>query len=625
MSIHAVFTTLDRIPALTREVSLPQLNRFISLLSQLKTDIIVSQPPSHDPLQPPTIMAPHHRLFLSKVCGIELRFIDTCWTAVKDIIWQTEATSTRLNDTDFEACMLTIFTAGQSLWPPVYKCTQCPNPKTLRQHSSLCEVTLFTLRNGPRPTFAGHLSCPECSTQFYPNYYTFGGSRMYYEGIPDIIQVSKHHYIEKALAELLITQMVMAWTSATNGAQIYNQLFCSPTSSLAPEHVWDAFIVYSLIKDSISQGTLLIVPDGGEQKHRFDQAMSERSQRIATFGQDLINHYCDRCLKVTEKERGTFCKIHALVVDGICIGHPRCAFQAPTPCENPLSSVKHRFCSFHQDEEQICSIVSCRDFVEAGFLTCNHPDHRQLEINRNRRQKAMFQLKNVLAWQGIAQPSNLQELEDIPDDIEHSDGPYAPGPSTTFSEDSKDCPDKDNNDTKLKGIFGRLRTHAELVFHRPCGIMVRRVSCLRAESLTQVSNELQWFKTINMLPEVIFYDNNCRLYRYLKAHNNPIAEESGLPVDVFHWKSKHKRTDVECAVHCNPYRFPELREDAEDVEGKWSFNSSVAEQNNVWLGGFLSIVREMGSVKYNFFLDEMIQLKNEMTLSKLHKYNADII
>ncbi|KAJ3926412.1 MAG: hypothetical protein NXY57DRAFT_905672, partial [Lentinula lateritia] len=114
------------------------------------------------------------------------------------------------------------------------------------------------------PPFSIDILSIECSMQFYPNYYTFGGSRMYYKGIPDIIQVLKHHYIEKALAELLITQMVMAWTSATNGAQIYNQLFCLLTSSLAPEHVWDAFIVYSFIKDSISQGMLLIVPDGGE-------------------------------------------------------------------------------------------------------------------------------------------------------------------------------------------------------------------------------------------------------------------------------------------------------------------------------------------------------------------------
>ncbi|KAJ3926411.1 MAG: hypothetical protein NXY57DRAFT_905670, partial [Lentinula lateritia] len=68
-------------------------------------------------------------------------------------------------------------------------------------------------------------------------------------------------------------------------------------------------------------------------------------------------------------------KIHVLVVDRICIGHPRCAFQAPTLCKNPLSSVEHCFCSFHQDEEQICFIISCCDLVEAGFLTCNHPDH----------------------------------------------------------------------------------------------------------------------------------------------------------------------------------------------------------------------------------------------------------
>ncbi|KAE9382721.1 hypothetical protein BT96DRAFT_786595, partial [Gymnopus androsaceus JB14] len=119
------------------------------------------------------------------------------------------------------------------------------------------------------------------------------------------------------------------------------------------------------------------------------------------------------------------------------------------------------------------------------------------------------------------------------------------------------------------------------------------------------------------LPEVCFYDNNCRLYRYLNAHDDPIKEELCLPVDPFHWKCKHKKTDIECAVHCNPCRFPELREDTEDQNGKWVFNSSVAEQNNVWLGGYLALVREMGFVKYNFFLDEMIRRKNELILAKL--------
>ncbi|KAE9388674.1 hypothetical protein BT96DRAFT_835922, partial [Gymnopus androsaceus JB14] len=57
----------------------------------------------------------------------------------------------------------------------------------------------------------------------------------------------------------------------------------------------------------------------------------------------------------------------------------------------------------------------------------------------------------------------------------------------------------------------------------------------------------------------------------------------------------------------------------------WFFNSSIAEQNNVWLGGYSSIVREMGSVKYNFFLDEMIRCKNKLILSKLQSYNPGVL
>ena len=53
-------------------------------------------------------------------------------------------------------------------------------------------------------------------------------------------------------------------------------------------------------------------------------------------------------------------------------------------------------------------------------------------------------------------------------------------------------------------------------------------------------------------------------------------------------------------------------------DGKtWLFNSSIAEQTNVWLGGYHAMLREMGTVKFNFFLDEMIMRKNRMTKAKL--------
>ncbi|KAF8572832.1 hypothetical protein K439DRAFT_1377384, partial [Ramaria rubella] len=48
------------------------------------------------------------------------------------------------------------------------------------------------------------------------------------------------------------------------------------------------------------------------------------------------------------------------------------------------------------------------------------------------------------------------------------------------------------------------------------------------------------------------------------------------------------------------------------VNSSWLFNFSAAEQTNAWLGGFLSIVREMCMERYNFFLDEMIRRQNNM-------------
>lgn len=96
--------------------------------------------------------------------------------------------------------------------------------------------------------------------------------------------------------------------------------------------------------------------------------------------------------------------------------------------------------------------------------------------------------------------------------------------------------------------------------------------------------------------------------------NDPDFKDVGLSVDVFHFNCKHSQKDVFCQMNCNPALFPELL--SEDGKG-WYFNSSIAEQTNVWLGGFHAIVREMLVDRYNFFLDEMIILRNRMTHAKL--------
>ena len=122
------------------------------------------------------------------------------------------------------------------------------------------------------------------------------------------------------------------------------------------------------------------------------------------------------------------------------------------------------------------------------------------------------------------------------------------------------------------------------------------------------------FRAPGSMPDIVFYDNNCTLYKHLFHINDPLLESVGFPVDVFHWQCKHKKDGIECSYHCNPLLFPELI----GVDGTgWYFNSSIAEQTNVWLGGYHAILREMGVTKFNFFLDEMIMRKNQLTVVKL--------
>ena len=88
-----------------------------------------------------------------------------------------------------------------------------------------------------------------------------------------------------------------------------------------------------------------------------------------------------------------------------------------------------------------------------------------------------------------------------------------------------------------------------------------------------------------------------------------------LPVDVFHYKTKHKESDIDCGKNCNPYIWPELRID----DKEWRFNSSAAEQVNSWYVGFQAIVQEMQVDRYNFFLNEMVKRKNRSTVEDLKR------
>jgi len=120
------------------------------------------------------------------------------------------------------------------------------------------------------------------------------------------------------------------------------------------------------------------------------------------------------------------------------------------------------------------------------------------------------------------------------------------------------------------------------------------------------------FSVSSQKPNHLFFDNNCSLSKHIKG--DPFFKDIRLTVDVFHFNCKHSAKDLWCQSNCNPVNYPELLGE----NGKaWYFNSSIAEQTNVWLGGFHSILREMQVDRYNIFLDTMILLRNTMTHNKL--------
>ncbi|KAF8193272.1 hypothetical protein K438DRAFT_1589761, partial [Mycena galopus ATCC 62051] len=193
-------------------------------------------------------------------------------------------------------------------------------------------------------------------------------------------------------------------------------------------------------------------------------------------------------------------------------------------------------------------------------------------------------------------------------------------PGSIGLDDSVPCEatKSDTGNRKFKALFGGSRTHNEQILVRPCGVIVSRATFYNAEAVSNVLLFVQ--KTFSVprafKPEHFIYDTNCNAKQQVLARPEEWSWflDVGMTVDVFHFLHKHKVGHEFCQEHCSPADHPELM----GPDGtSWFFNTSIAEQTNVWLGGYHSICREMLPVKYNFFLDEMIRLRNEITVAKL--------
>ncbi|KAF8574954.1 hypothetical protein K439DRAFT_1649684 [Ramaria rubella] len=465
---------------------------------------------------------------------------------------------------------------------------------------------LFTLRRGVLPVWAVSSYCKNCSTRYYHNYSVTLASapdatRNYYCTISPFIQVTGHSYIEGDVCKFIETQMV---ASAQSISQVYNMALKTPgdsqpnastflKKSMDGELVLDAFFLHVLLHDNMKRGACLSVPHHGSHNDQFTDALNERNFSMAGTGQEMWWHACNECAKMYTGQDGHIYRMTAGVTDGITVGHPCCCVH---DCKVPLEHHHHRFCPTHRHFNDLCQVKGCAFPTELGHRTCSLINPQPL-LGQLRNRLDMLNIHQV----GRAGPISMGSLSTSAASLNTA----AVSSSTALSlGDTGTLSLGTPHQTKVQ--FGRSWTNNEQLF-----------DFLKATFPLHYPGGMSSY---------IFYDNNCWLMAHLIHNGDDCFIKVGLPVDVFHFKCKHKETDVMCQTHCNPACIKELVGNADTANG-WIFNSSAAEQANVWFGQFVPNVCEMLPVQcvisndngYNFYLDEMIAIRNRFLVSELQR------
>ncbi|TFK17030.1 hypothetical protein FA15DRAFT_683625 [Coprinopsis marcescibilis] len=579
---------------------------FIRLAAALRCNILHGQPPTYDMSRPPTTLPEQVKEFLHCSVSIALEDIDICWKAVKQTVWSLDATAhasaadARLSHSYRNRI------STQALYPPVLKCTDplCSATDKLLRGGDKSEkkIVLYTIGDGMCATYHHQLWCLGCRTVYHHNYAVKNGVQTYYGGVPGVIEIGKHHYVEKAEINMFINLMLISWTSACNSAEIYNWSLMDPNNQpedwglsfkFRPEHIWHSLIYLSILAWYAAEGNILMVSNDEEQKDQLLDAITEWNNQFEKQRQPEWAQYCLKCVWFWKDSNGNISEMaSAIVSDGITIGHPCCNV---AHCEEPLANCKiDRFCQRHASCNSVCAIDGCEYSISPGYKTCSDPDHCELENIQCWCNKANFQTRSRLERGCVSAPPDATTLDQIMQDGD--------APDEGIEEGS--CLQKPaTGNRRIIAHLGQRQTHSKQFMVRLYGVIVARATFFDSETVPQTVNMLhQVFCTEGSLPQYFIYDNCCSVYNHLVALSDNLLDRMAFPVNAFHFNCKNKKTNIICQKHCNPRKFPDLIK----IDGSWYFNSSKCEQVNVWLGGYHAILREMSQNRYNFLLDELI-------------------
>ncbi|KAG1905758.1 uncharacterized protein F5891DRAFT_943283 [Suillus fuscotomentosus] len=346
------------------------------------------------------------------------------------------------------------------------------------------------------------------------------------------------------------------------------------------DHVWNAFIICSLLEDCHQCQCILEVNQCLNQSECFVEAMLDQNRRMRSYNQPLAcRHFCSKCTRVISGEENISKLVSVIVVSQPCCSILNCWVHLHSPCD--------RFCHVHSTNLNHCAIKGCTRPVLSGRLTCDILAHQESEALHTLRGKSCFRLHERLELSctihGCLANVQIGAKEDEGDEA---------NATQAIGEEVYDVEKKPGKKKRLHAHFTRNYTHCKELIVAPCGIIHARETMHNAEGVGSVA--------VKTHPTHVFFNNNCQLTLHVK--DDPFFQDIGLSVDVFHFECKHSKSDMFCQENCNPATFPELKTD----DGEWYFNSSACEQTNSWFSNFNPITRGMKPAKFDFFLDEMI-------------------
>jgi hypothetical protein len=221
----------------------------------------------------------------------------------------------------------------------------------------------------------------------------------------------------------------------------------------------------------------------------------------------------------------------------------------------------------------------------------------------------------------LQRPGEHQEWQNVPDAAiqrPHDDEVETENPQPTI---------------KRKTYFSPNRSYCVETACAPCGVVIAWTKFSKSESPTNILNWLdELFPNKEDQPSYICIDKACQVFKTAVGSERwkDWTDTTRFIVDTYHYNNRHA-TDEICWKWCNPApkdgSAPNLVGETTDEEGnviQWrEFNTQVCEQLNAWLAGYESILKQMTSKIFNWFIHTMIVYHVKHVFTKIASMKDD--